>query len=134
LFVSFACFVTSCSFCCIFLLVTPQSCWILRTWLNIFFFQGSVWGRLGAEVTAVEFLSSIGGVGIDGEVSKTFQRVLGKQGIKFKLGHKVTGASRDGEIIRVSIENVKDPSKKEEVRECLHHCASCSVACIGSLV
>jgi len=72
---------------------------------------------LGAEVTAVEFLNSIGGVGIDGEVSKTFQRVLGKQGIKFKLGHKVTGASKEGEIIRVSIENVKDPSKKEEVRE-----------------
>jgi len=76
---------------------------------------GSVWGRLGAEVTAVEFLNSIGGIGIDGEVSKTFQRVLGKQGIKFKLGHKVTGASKEGEIIRVSIENVKDPSKKEEL-------------------
>jgi len=72
---------------------------------------------LGAEVTAVEFLSSIGGVGIDGEVAKTFQRVLGKQGIKFKLGHRVTGASREGEIIRVSVENVKDPSTKEEVRE-----------------
>lgn len=72
---------------------------------------------MGAEVTAVEFLSSIGGVGIDGEVAKTFQRVLGKQGIKFKLGHRVTGASREGEIIRVSVENVKDPSTKEEVRE-----------------
>jgi len=72
---------------------------------------------LGAEVTAVEFLNSVGGVGIDGEVSKTFQRVLGKQGMKFKLGHKVTGASKDGEVIRVNIENVKDPSKKEEVRD-----------------
>ncbi|PSN43850.1 Dihydrolipoyl dehydrogenase [Blattella germanica] len=61
---------------------------------------GSVWGRLGAEVTAVEFLNSIGGVGIDGEVSKTFQRVLGKQGMKFKLGHKVTGASREGGTIK----------------------------------
>jgi dihydrolipoamide dehydrogenase len=71
---------------------------------------------LGAEVTAVEFLNSIGGVGIDGEVSKTFQRVLGKQGMKFKLGHKVTGARQEGGGIRVSIENAKDPSKKEEVR------------------
>jgi dihydrolipoamide dehydrogenase len=79
-------------------------------------FQGSVWGRLGAEVTAVEFLNSIGGVGIDGEVSKTFQRVLGKQGMKFKLGHKVTGARQEGGGIKVSIENAKDPSKKEEVR------------------
>lgn len=78
--------------------------------------QGSVWGRLGAEVTAVEFLNSIGGVGIDGEVSKTFQRVLGKQGMKFKLGHKVTSARREGSNIKVSIENAKDPSKKEEVR------------------
>ena len=72
---------------------------------------------MGSEVTAVEFLNSVGGVGIDGEVSKTFQRTLGKQGMKFKLGHKVTGAQREGGIIRVNIENVKDPSKKEEVRE-----------------
>jgi dihydrolipoamide dehydrogenase len=72
---------------------------------------------LGSEVTAVEFLNSIGGVGIDGEVAKTFQRTLGKQGIKFKLGHKVTGARQESGIIRVSIENVKDPSNKEEVRE-----------------
>lgn len=67
-------------------------------------------------MTAVEFLNSIGGVGIDGEVSKTFQRVLGKQGMKFKLGHKVTGACQEGGGIKVSIENAKDPSKKEEVR------------------
>jgi dihydrolipoamide dehydrogenase len=71
---------------------------------------------LGAEVTAVEFLNSIGGIGIDGEVSKTFQRVLGKQGMKFKLGHKVTGAREEGGGITVTIENAKDPSKKEEVR------------------
>lgn len=46
---------------------------------------GSVWQRLGAEVTAVEFLGHVGGMGIDAEVSKTFQRLLQKQGIKFKL-------------------------------------------------
>ena len=74
---------------------------------------GSVWSRLGAEVTAVEFLNHIGGVGVDGEVSKQFQRILGKQGMKFKLGHKVTGAERSGGNIAVSLENVKDPSKKE---------------------
>lgn len=76
---------------------------------------GSVWSRLGAEVTAVEFLSSIGGVGIDGEVSKAFQKILAKQKINFKLGTKVTGASKTGGNIKVSVENVKDPSKKEEL-------------------
>jgi len=74
---------------------------------------GSVWSRLGAEVTAVEFLNHVGGMGIDAEVSKNFQRILGKQGIKFKLGHKVTGAQRAGDNISVSIENVKDSSKQE---------------------
>lgn len=78
---------------------------------------GSVWSRLGAEVTAVEFLDSIGGVGIDGEVSKTFQKVLTKQGLKFKLGTKVTGAQKSGGVVKVTVENVKDSSKKEEL-EC----------------
>ncbi|TFK19766.1 dihydrolipoamide dehydrogenase [Coprinopsis marcescibilis] len=61
--------------------------------------MGSVWSRLGAEVTVVEFLDSIGGVGIDAEVSKQFQRILAKQGIKFKLGTKVTSAEKqDGKV------------------------------------
>lgn len=47
---------------------------------------GSVWSRLGAEVTAVDFLDVIGGVGMDTEVSKSFQKILAKQGLKFKLG------------------------------------------------
>ncbi|KAF4516773.1 hypothetical protein B566_EDAN004612 [Ephemera danica] len=79
---------------------------------------GSVWSRLGAEVTAVEFLSSIGGLGIDGEIAKNFQRILTKQGLKFKLGTKVTGAERLGNgNIQVNVENVKDPDKKEQL-EC----------------
>ncbi|KAK7862573.1 hypothetical protein R5R35_004188 [Gryllus longicercus] len=78
---------------------------------------GSVWGRLGSKVTAVEFLSSIGGAGIDGEVAKTFQRVLAKQGIQFKLGHKVLGAQKQGGVIKVDVESVKDPGKKEQL-EC----------------
>jgi len=77
---------------------------------------GSVWSRLGAEVTAVEFLNSIGGVGIDEEMAKNFQRILGKQGMKFKLGHKVTGAAKDGSNIKVDIENVK--SGKAETLDC----------------
>ncbi|XP_055952185.1 dihydrolipoyl dehydrogenase, mitochondrial-like [Argiope bruennichi] len=78
---------------------------------------GSVWSRLGAQVTAVEFLSNIGGVGIDLEVAKNFQRILTKQGLKFKLDTKVTSASKSGDKINVNIESAKDPSKKEEL-EC----------------
>uniref|UniRef100_A0A8C5BTH5 dihydrolipoyl dehydrogenase n=1 Tax=Gadus morhua TaxID=8049 RepID=A0A8C5BTH5_GADMO len=61
---------------------------------------GSVWQRLGSKVTAVEFLGHVGGLGIDMEISKNFQRILQKQGMKFKLGTKVMGASRrpDGKI------------------------------------
>jgi dihydrolipoamide dehydrogenase len=50
---------------------------------------GSVWRRLGSEVTVVEFLDRIL-PGADGEVAKQFQRILEKQGFVFRLGHKVT--------------------------------------------
>jgi dihydrolipoamide dehydrogenase len=52
---------------------------------------GSVWRRLGAEVTVVEFLDRIT-PGMDAETAKTFQRALTKQGFEFRLGAKVTGA------------------------------------------
>jgi len=76
---------------------------------------GSVWSRLGSKVTAVEFLGSIGGAGIDSEISKNFQKILTKQGLKFKLNTKVTGARREGSGVVVSVEDVKDPSKKEDI-------------------
>ncbi|RDB16494.1 Dihydrolipoyl dehydrogenase, mitochondrial [Hypsizygus marmoreus] len=61
--------------------------------------MGSVWSRLGAEVTVVEFLGAIGGAGIDEEVAKQFQRLLTKQGIKFKLNTKVLSAEKkDGKV------------------------------------
>ncbi|KAK2724798.1 dihydrolipoyl dehydrogenase, mitochondrial-like [Artemia franciscana] len=78
---------------------------------------GSVWSRLGSSVTAIEFLSSIGGAGIDLEIAKNFQRILQKQGLKFKLGTKVMGGRKEGSTIVVSTENVKDPTKKEDL-EC----------------
>lgn len=77
---------------------------------------GSVWSRLGSEVTVIEFLGAIGGAGIDEEIayvecgsyilpfshiacSKQFQRILTKQGIKFLLNTKVTAAEkRDGKV------------------------------------
>lgn len=54
---------------------------------------GSVWSRLGAKVTVVEYLDTILG-GMDSEVSKQAQRLLAKQGLDFKLGAKVTGVER----------------------------------------
>ena len=54
---------------------------------------GSVWRRLGAKVTVVEFLDRIT-PGIDAEIAKAFQRGLTKQGISFKLGHE--GHRREG--------------------------------------
>ncbi|KAM6494629.1 dihydrolipoyl dehydrogenase [Amanita muscaria] len=61
--------------------------------------MGSVWSRLGSEVTVVEFLGAIGGAGIDDEVAKQFQRLLSKQGLKFKLNTKVLSAEKkDGKV------------------------------------
>lgn len=64
-------------------------------------------------------MSSIGGVGIDGEVSKSFQKILTKQGMQFKLGNKVMGAQKSGGIVKVAIEDAKNSDKKEEV--IFHH-------------
>ena len=56
---------------------------------------GSVWRRLGAQVTVVEFLDHIL-PGIDGEVARQFHRLLQKQGVAFKLSSKVTGVDTSG--------------------------------------
>ncbi|MEZ5669946.1 MAG: dihydrolipoyl dehydrogenase [Alphaproteobacteria bacterium] len=65
--------------------------------------MGSVWRRLGAEVTVVEFLDRIT-PGMDGEISKLFQRVLGKQGFTFKLGTKVTAAKASKKGVTLTLE------------------------------
>ncbi len=67
---------------------------------------GSVWQRLGSQVTAVEFLGHVGGVGIDAEVSKQFQRIMAKQGIKFRLQTKVTAGRREGDKVRRKDEEI----------------------------
>ncbi|WP_332118105.1 dihydrolipoyl dehydrogenase [Azorhizobium caulinodans] len=64
---------------------------------------GSVWRRLGAEVTVVEYLDRIL-PGMDGDVAKSFQRILQKQGFAFKLGTKVTGVDTKGKTLKVSVE------------------------------
>ena len=67
---------------------------------------GSVWRRLGAEVTVVEFLDRIA-PGMDTEVATAFQRILAKQGLKFRLGAKVTGAKAEKDGVTLSVEPVK---------------------------
>ncbi|MDQ6437084.1 dihydrolipoyl dehydrogenase [Mesorhizobium sp. LHD-90] len=67
---------------------------------------GSVWGRLGAKVTVVEYLDTILG-GMDGEVAKQFSRMLAKQGFDIRLGSKVTGVEKTKKGAKVTFEPVK---------------------------
>ncbi len=64
---------------------------------------GSVWKRLGSEVTVVEFLDRVT-PGIDLEVSKAFQRILTKQGFTFQLSTKVTGVEKKNNGLAVTVE------------------------------
>ncbi|KAI9313392.1 dihydrolipoyl dehydrogenase [Dichotomocladium elegans] len=67
---------------------------------------GSVWSRLGAEVTVVEYLDAIG-AGMDPELAKNFHKILSKQGLKFKMGTKVNNAEVVGDKVKVDIEAAK---------------------------
>jgi dihydrolipoamide dehydrogenase len=68
--------------------------------------MGSVWQRLGSQVTVVEFLDRIL-PGMDGEVSSQMQRILAKQGMTFKLGTKVTAAKPTNKGVTLSLEPAK---------------------------
>jgi dihydrolipoamide dehydrogenase len=67
---------------------------------------GSVWARLGAKVTVVEYLDTILG-GMDGEVAKQFQRMLAKQGMEFRLGARVTAVTKKAKGVSVTFEPAK---------------------------
>jgi dihydrolipoamide dehydrogenase len=64
---------------------------------------GSVWSRLGAEVTVIEYLDTILG-GMDADISKQFLRIMEKQGIAFRLGQKVTGVAKAAKGATVTFE------------------------------
>ncbi len=64
---------------------------------------GSMWRRLGAEVTVIEFLDGIL-PGMDGEIRKQFERILTKQGVKFRLKSKVTSAAADDKGVTLQVE------------------------------
>jgi dihydrolipoamide dehydrogenase len=69
--------------------------------------MGSVWSRLGAKVTVVEFLNQIGGPGMDNEIAKTSQKLLKKQGMEFKLGTKVLSGDTSGDKIKLEVDSAK---------------------------
>lgn len=69
--------------------------------------MASVWSRLGSEVTVVEYLGQIGGPGMDKDVAKQAQKLLQKQGMKFKLNTKVTAGDAEGEGVKVTVEAAK---------------------------
>ncbi|MSO91897.1 MAG: dihydrolipoyl dehydrogenase [Rhodospirillales bacterium] len=75
---------------------------------------GSVWRRLGAKVTVIEFLDHIL-PGMDGEVSKQMLRTLKKQGLEFKLSSKVTGAKAMNDGVEVTFEP-RDGGATDKIR------------------
>jgi dihydrolipoamide dehydrogenase len=76
---------------------------------------GSVWSRLGSKVTVVEMLPAIT-PGLDSEVAKQLQRTLEKQGLKFKLGAKVSKVDAKGKSVKLTVEPVN--GGKPETLEC----------------
>ena len=75
--------------------------------------MGSVWSRLGSEVTVIEYLDFIT-PGMDREISNEFQKILIKQGIKFKMGSKVNSVSSRGDSVIINYTDIKN-SKEEKI-------------------
>ena len=75
--------------------------------------MGSVWSRLGSEVTVIEYLDHIT-PGMDREISSEFQKILVKQGIKFKLSSKVNSVNDNKSIVSVNYTDLKN-SKEEKI-------------------
>ena len=73
---------------------------------------GSVWRRLGAKVTVVEFLDRIVAT-MDAEIGAAYQKILQKQGIEFKLGSKVASAKKAGGKVTLSLEPAKGGAAEE---------------------
>ncbi len=73
---------------------------------------GSVWSRLGSEVTVIEFLDRVL-PGMDGEICKQAKRVFSKQGLKFKLNSKVTQATADDAGVTLTVEPAKGGAAEE---------------------
>ncbi|MEP7032134.1 MAG: dihydrolipoyl dehydrogenase, partial [Pseudolabrys sp.] len=75
---------------------------------------GSVWRRLGAKVTVVEFLDGVL-PGMDSEVRRQAQRLFEKQGMVFKLSSKVTAVDTSGARLKATVEPAKGEGKSETI-------------------
>jgi dihydrolipoamide dehydrogenase len=73
--------------------------------------MGSVWSRLGSDVTVIEYLDFIT-PGMDREISNEFQKILTKQGIKFRMGSKVDSVEDRSKSVLISYTNVKNLKKE----------------------
>ena len=73
--------------------------------------MGSVWSRLGSEVTVIEYLDHIT-PGMDQEISNEFKKILTKQGIKFKMGCKVNSVKNINSGISINFTDVKKSSEE----------------------
>lgn len=78
--------------------------------------MGSVWGRLGANVSVIEFTDSIV-PGMDSDARKAFERSLKKQGFKFKYNTKVTGATRTSDGVKLTMESANGGGSSQEELE-----------------
>ena len=76
--------------------------------------MGSVWSRLGAEVTVIEYLEHIT-PGMDREISSEFKKILTKQGIKFKMGSRVNKVKSSNSSVSINYTDLK--SSKDETLE-----------------
>lgn len=76
--------------------------------------MGSVYNRIGSKVSVLEYQGQIG-ASMDGEVAKSTQKFLKKQGIDFKLNTKVISAERNGDVVDIVVEDVKS-GKKENIQ------------------
>ncbi len=76
--------------------------------------MGSVWSRLGSDVTVIEYLDHIT-PGMDKEISNEFKKILIKQGIKFKMGSRVNKVESSGSSVSINYTDLK--SSKDETLE-----------------
>ena len=76
--------------------------------------MGSVWSRLGSEVTVIEYLDYIT-PGMDREISNEFKKILTKQGIKFKMNSKVKSVKNNIQNVSINFTDIK--ASKEETLE-----------------
>jgi len=68
--------------------------------------MGSVWSRLGSEVTVIEYMDRVCPA-MDVELTKKFQATLKKQGFKFKMSTKVVKSEVEGDVVRITTEPAK---------------------------